>query len=311
VPSLLDIFLTLVGFLPQVFLLYFGLFCITESGLLDLIAKKLSVQSKLLFSVLLGFCCTTLAVCSLDNIPDKKKRGRIAFFLSFIPCSAMLPLLILIISSVLKVSFFWVVFAYFASIFIGLALCLLFRRPPTDEPTPIINSVNNTQRGLHFQNFYRALKQSFNKTLTFTNKIAVAFIVSAFFITILARFTFEFKYTAEKENSILFYICGVLSPVFAPVGLDNPAIICALMFGVIAKESAVSVLLLFPEILSGLSFATGVSLIVFYIAYPVCTSCCLAIAMHCGKRIATKLFIFNLVTAYLFSFIIYNLCAIL
>jgi ferrous iron transport protein B len=306
VPSLWDIFLILAGFLPQVFLLYFLLFCITESGLLDLIAKKLSVPSKLLFSVLLGFNCTTLAVCSLESISDEKQRNRAAVLLSFIPCSAMLPLIMLLLSAVLRVSFAWVFLVYFLSVGLGLIMFVLLKngKTPTDKS-------NNGGEKLHFPSITKTLRRSVAKTVLFTKKILIAFTLSAFVITFLARFTFEFQYTADKENSILFYICGVLSPLFSPIGLDNPAVICALLFGIIAKESAVSVLLLFPEIVSGLSAAAGLSLIVFYTLYPVCVSCWTAIFTHCGKKTMPKLFFLNLLTAYIFSFIVYNFCAII
>jgi ferrous iron transport protein B len=283
-----------------------------QSGLLDIIAKKLSVPSKLLFSILLGFGCTTLAVCSLESIPDKKQRNKIALLLSFIPCSAMLPLIMLLLLGVLAVPFYVVFLVYLISIFVGLLFAFLIkdknstRQSPHQSPTEYI-----TACPLLFPNIPDALRQSIYKTLLFTKKIAVAFVVSAFVIVILARFTFQFKYTADSENSILFYICGVWSPIFKPVGLDNPAIICALLFGIIAKESAISVLLLFPEIVSGLSVASAVSLLVFYTLYPVCVSCCMAISQHCSKKTMPRLFVYNLIIAYLFSFFIYNFCAIL
>jgi ferrous iron transport protein B len=273
-------------------------------------------------------------MCSLEGIADERQRKRAAVLLSFIPCSAMLPLLMLLISSVLKVSFLYIFLVYFLSIAIGLLTCMLCKGrgaggcPPRDlvppptfcgcfaqmEPKPARQagfSCHRTKRPLLFPNLFRALKNSFLKTLFFAKKISIAFVISAFVITILARFTFDFKFTQDSSNSVLFYICGVLSPLFTPIGLNNPAIICALLFGIIAKESAVSVLLLFPEIAAGMSAATAVSLIAFYTLYPVCVSCCMAVSAHCGKKTMPKLFLLNMAAAYIFSFIVYSICVII
>jgi ferrous iron transport protein B len=304
VPSLLDIFLVLIGFLPQVFLMYLFLYCIEQSGLLPRIAKFLHIPAKEMLTVALGFGCTTLAVCSIKKDVPKKRRSAMAAFLSFIPCGAQIPLIVLLAGSVLHLPFYTLFIIYIAAIVLGLCAAKLFSANYKYEYKP-------ESADIKFPNVLNALKEALIKTLSFIKKISVAFVISAFIVTVLAKFSFALTPVAEPRDSVLFSICGVLSPVFAPIGLSNPAVICALLFGAVAKESAVTVLLFFPEVLSGLSIGSGLSLITFYVLYPVCVSCLMAIKTNCGRKALCKIAVVNLLFAYVFAFIVYNVCAIL
>jgi ferrous iron transport protein B len=304
VPSLLDIFFVLIGFLPQIFLMYLFLYCIEESGLLSRVAGFLHLPAEKLLTVALGFGCTTLAVCSIKKDIPKKNRIAAAAFLSFIPCGAQIPLIVLLVGLVLRLPFYTLFIIYIAAIMLGFCIAKLFFVNHKYEYKP-------EYAGIKFPNILNALKEAFIKTSLFVKKISVAFIISAFIITVLAKFSFALTPVVDPQDSVLFLICGILSPVFAPIGLSNPAVICALLFGAVAKESAVTVLLFFTEVLSGLSFASGLSLITFYVLYPVCVSCLMAIKTNCGQKAVCKIAVINLLIAYVFAFIVYNVCVIL
>jgi ferrous iron transport protein B len=252
--------------------------------LLDRIARILHLPVDTMLPVCLGFGCTTLAVCSLKN-----RRSRTSMFLSFVPCSAQIPLILLLVGAN-------IFFVYIFAIVFGLFMTWLFSCPPRNQ-----NNVSTKTLSMTFPNLLHAFKQSFLQTLLFIKKISIAFIISAFVITILARFSFDFKIVTDPSQSILFSICGVLTPIFSPIGLGHPVIICALLFGIIAKESTVSVLLFFPAVLANLPAASILSLVIFYVLYPVCISCQMAMR-------SPKTFVVNLVLAYITAFIVYQLC---
>ena len=109
-------------------------------------------------------------------------------------------------------------------------------------------------------------------------------------------------------QSILFSICGVFAPLFAPIGLNQAVLICALLFGLIAKEAAVSVLLFFPNIMNSLALPAVLSLVTFFVFYPKCLAAQTAINQHCGRKTGVKIFFINLLLAYGLSFVVYTLC---
>ena len=298
-PSLLEILWVLIEFLPQVFILYFILALIEKSGLLSLIARLFRLPVNNMLPVCLSFSCTTLAVCAAHENPS---RHRLAYFMSFIPCTAQLPLLMLLLTVVLGFPFWSVILVYLCGITLGLMVMTFV--PKADNPF-----VSEPLK-LRFPNLWHCLKESFKETLTFSKKIFITFAVSAFLIVILAQFSFNFRYVNNPEESILFAICGVLSPVFRPIGLASPAIICALLFGIIAKESAVSVLLFFPSIMVELTVPMALSLVVFYAFYPKCLSAQAAVCTHCSVKTSVKLFITNLLVAYGLAFVVYTVCGL-
>ncbi|MCQ2382168.1 MAG: hypothetical protein MJ054_02585, partial [Clostridia bacterium] len=161
-----------------------------------------------------------------------------------------------------------------------------------------------------FPNLWKCFLDTLRQTLIFAKKIFIAFVVSAFVIVVLARFSFNFKLVNNYEESILFSICGVFAPIFAPIGLNHPVIICALLFGIIAKEAAVSVLLFFPQVINVLSVPVILSLVTFFVFYPKCLAAQTAINHHCGSKTGAKIFGLNLLLAYGLSFVVYNLCGI-
>jgi Fe2+ transport system protein B len=80
--------------------------------------------------------------------------------------------------------------------------------------------------------------------------------------------------------------------------LTGSAIITALIFGLVAKESAVSVLLLYPDALSNLTLPIKVALATFYLLYPVCINATVAMKNW-------RIFFLNLIIAFITSFAVY------
>ena len=297
-PSLWEILSVLVEFIPQVFLLYFILAMLEKSGVLSKIAEVFHLPVANVLSICLTFNCTTMAVCAMHDNPQRK---RLTYFLSLIPCTAQLPMLTFLLLTVLKFPFWSILLLYLICILIGILVLILV--PKNKVEKSLCQTVKIT-----FPNLWQCIKDTLRQTIIFAKKIFIAFAVSAFVIVFLARFSFEFKFVNNPEESILFSICGVFAPLFKPIGLHQPVIICALLFGIIAKESAVSVLLFFPDIISKLTLPVILSLVTFFTLYPKCLAAQTAINHHCGRRIGIKIFFTNLLLAYILSFVVYNLC---
>ncbi len=299
-PSLWEIFSALIEFIPQVFILYFILTVLEKSGLLAQFARIFHLPVDNVLPVCLSFNCTTMAVCAARNNPQ---RNRLVHFLTLIPCTAQLPMLTFLLLTVLRFPFWSLLVLYLICITVALVVVML-------TPKIGITTVQQAIFKLNFPNLWECGKDTLLQTLIFAKKIFIAFTVSAFIIVFLARFSFKFQFVTNPEQSILFAICGVFAPLFAPIGLNNPILICALLFGLIAKEAAVSVLLFFPTIVQTLPMPVILSLVTFFVFYPKCLAAQTAINQHCGRHVGARTFIVNLLLAYGLSFVVYTVCGI-
>lgn len=299
-PSLWDILGVLIEFIPQIFLLYFILTVLEKSGLLGQIARILHLPLGNVLPICLSFNCTTMAVCAARDNPQRK---RLVHFLSLIPCTAQLPMLTFLLLIVLKFPFWSILIVYLSAIMVGVIMVMFVPKISVDQ------KLDQTIK-LNFPNLSQCLWDTLRQTLIFAKKIFIAFAVSAFVIVFLARFSFQLRFVTDAQQSILFAICGVLTPFMKPIGLGHPVLICALLFGLIAKEAAVSVLLFFPSIVSCLSPSIVLSLVTFFIFYPKCLAAQTAINQHCGRKTGVKIFVINLLLAYSLSFVVYTVCGI-
>lgn len=297
-PSLWDILLVLLEFIPQVFILYLILCLLEKSGLLAQVARIFHLPVNNILPICLTFNCTTMAVCATQDNPQ---RVRLARFLSLMPCTAQLPMLTFILLTVLSFPFWSILIVYCVCILLGIVVVLMLPKITQEEYI-------ESSKKLVFPNLWQCLWDTFKQTLIFAKKILIAFAVSAFVIVFLARFSFNFRFVSDPQQSILFAICGVFSPVFAPIGLNHPVFVCALLFGLIAKEAAISVLLFFPTVVDSFSISVALSLVTFFVLYPKCLAAQTAISHHCGKKTGINIFLTNLLLAYLLSFVVYNVC---
>ncbi len=300
-PSLWEILGVLIEFIPQVFILYLILSVLNKSGLLTQIARVLHLPIKNVLPICLTFNCTTMAICAMKDNPQRK---RLVYFLSLIPCTAQLPMLTFLLFTVLGFPFWSILLIYLVCIILAIVIVMLL---PEVSAEPDFNRTIK----LSFPNLWECLADTLRQTFIFAKKIFIAFTVSAFVIVFLARFSFEFKFVDDAEDSILFSICRIFAPIFAPLGLDNPVLICALLFGIIAKEAAVSVLLFFPNVINTLTVPVVLSLVTFFIFYPKCLAAQTAINQHCGRKISIKVLCLNLLLAYGLSFVVYTVCGII
>ena len=299
-PSLWEILSVLIEFIPQVFFLYFILSLLEKSGLLAQIARVFHIPLANILPICLTFNCTTMAVCAAR---ENSQRRRLVYFLSLIPCTAQLPLLTFLLLTVLGFPFWSLLLVYLTCIMLGILAVMVV-------PKIAAGPVTDTVVKLSFPNLGQCLWDTIKQTLLFVKKIFITFVVSAFVIVFLARFSFSLKFVTNPADSILFAVCGIFVPLFKPIVLDYPVIICALLFGIIAKEAAISVLLFFPKTVAALSAPTIISLVIFFMLYPKCLAAQTAINHHCGRKTGWKVFLTNLLLAYCLSFVVYNLCGI-
>ena len=297
--GVVPVIIILLGFLPQIFLIFLALEVIK---LLDL---------KLQTHILLAFGCTTLAVGSME-----KPRIRDMVLISFIPCGAKLPL-VLTFASALNLHFLIIFLIYAFCIGVGWIASRFFKLPckcyndcskETQKLSPwlrgvpegggvcsgMTNIISNEQIShpslCKISRVKLILQSTLHNTLQFMKKITGPVIIVAPILYIL------------YEVGFLYHIANFISPLFAPLGFAHPVLIVALLFGFLGKELVLATLITMSTSMPTLSTAAYLSFLVFIILSPPCISAMVAIRAKAGGATAAKIFALTFTVAYVTSF---------
>ena len=152
------------------------------------------------------------------------------------------------------------------------------------------------------------------KARDFLQRAFTVIFCATIIIWFLQSFSFQLHVVEDASESILGITASIISPLLAPIGLDDWRICTSLVSGFLAKESVVSTLtVLFGEstpIASILSIPAVISLLVFSLLYTPCVAAIAAIRRELGNKDALAIIFFQCLIAYIVSFIAYNIALI-
>lgn len=275
-----------IGFLPQVCLLWFCLEFLEQSGyiarvvwLLEPVLGRWGLSGKSVFGMLLGFGCTAIALPSVLAIKSGIARQKTASILPFVTCNARLPVLSCVASAIFPSHAVLAVFLlYLLGIITALVVAKIWQviqpTPPSEEIvefTPLMRPrfktlcVNTARTAGHF-----------------LRKIWSIVLVFGMIIWFISNFDFCLQ-PVSIEESMLAQISGWVAPVFAPLGLGWGSVV-ALVVGVVAKEMVLSCMavlngagnlaisLVDPTSIVHFDLTSGVAFLVFCTLYTPCIS---------------------------------------
>ncbi len=295
---------TVLGFLPQILLLYAALYLLEESGLFSRLAlltdgffSKLGLSGRAAFSLLMGYGCTAAAILTTRGLEDRRMQRRLILCLPYIPCSAKLPVFLTLSASFFADPFPAAVLLYALGTGMSLVMALFLKeeaRPFVMELAPLqIPRPLGLAKALSFQ-----LKQFIIKLGT---------VILAFFLAswLLSSFDWRFRMCGVEE-SMLASLCGGLKFLFAPIGMKDWRIAYAALSGLIAKENVAGALQLF---FGGFPYSaqSAFAFAVFLLACSPCISAIAASARELGLWQAVLNALFQTAGALLLSYLTYFL----
>ena len=249
---------------------------------------------------MMGFGCTTLAVAS--HTPTRTRTAT----LSFIPCSAKIPVILIFVNSFFEFPFYVIFVLYVLTIVVVCVVATCFpdavstRVKETKCTLCNESSSLETRKENQVSQPFSILKTSLNQTLKFLHKLGPPILLVTIALYYLSHYTFHLQYTTEPNQSILYNIARVFSPFFAPLGLGNGAVVATLVLGLLGKELIVAGL---ESICTSIfSPASAFAFLVFVMLYPVCMNAFITIKNHHGKRFAATLAALNFAVAWVVAF---------
>ncbi len=103
-----------LGFVPQMFILFFFLSILEDCGymarvafIMDRIFRKFGLSGKSFIPMLISSGCGVPGVMATKTIENEKDRRMTIMTTTFIPCGAKLPVIAFIVGSMMGAAFWW------------------------------------------------------------------------------------------------------------------------------------------------------------------------------------------------------------
>ncbi|HOO74516.1 MAG TPA: ferrous iron transport protein B [Tepiditoga sp.] len=302
-------------FVPQIFVLFFFMGFLEESGylpraafLVDKIVRKFGLSGRSFMSIILGFGCSVPAIMSTKTVSNKKERMALILSIPFASCSARLPVYIVLIAAFFQnYSALVLLSIYLLSILMVLFSSKLIQKFITQtENIPFtIELPRFRMPGLKNLGFY-----TWNKGKHFLEKAGTIILLSTILIWVLSYF----PASNDIEHSYAAAIGKSIAPITSHLGWDWKTN-TAMIFGVTAKEvivSTYSTLLNTNEgnIAAGLSQImtplSAFSLLIFILGYVPCFATLGVIKSETGSwKWAVFAFFYTTIIAYILANAVY------
>ena len=317
--------LSVLGFVPQIMLLFTCLNFLEDVGYLSRVAfmfdslfKRLGLTGRSVFSLIMGFGCTTSAVMTTRGLETKSLRKKTTILLPFMSCSAKLPIYAVICSAFFEKYKALMVFAlYLLALLVMIVVSLLFK----DKEQAQKNSFMLEMPKYRLPNLQKVFSNAFDSAKSFIIRVGGLIVLCNVVIYLLFNFSFTLEWVGTNSTqSILYVLADKTKFIFAPLGLGSAYVVVALLSGFVAKEMVVSTLAILNSttmtgLATSLSMATSpvyfttpqaISFLVFVLLYSPCVSALASINREVGRKSMLLSLFLSLGSAYLVSFTLYQ-----
>lgn len=323
----------ILTFLPNIFILFLALAILEDSGymarvafVMDDIMSKLGLSGRAFLPLLLGFGCTVPAVMASRALEHKKDRFKTILVTPFMSCSARLPIYVLFSSMFFgKYAMIVCYSMYLLGIVIAIATAFILSKLDGSkaEHSLMIELPEYKSPNAHTIAIY-----VWQKIKDYLTKAGTVIFIASVIMWMILNFGPR-GYVADISESFGSLIGKAIVPVFSPIGLGYWQIIVALIAGIAAKEvvvSSCSVLFGIQNITTstgmnamvstlgaiGFGAVNAYALMVFCLLYIPCTATIATIHRELKSWKSTcGILIFQLVVAWVVSFIVYNIGGLL
>ena len=239
-------------FVPQVFILFLGIYLLEDSGylaravtLVDGPFSYIGLSGRSLFPFLSGFACAIPATLSARSISSKRERWITIFVLPFMTCSARLPVYALLLSFLFYGDSAWkpgliMSILYFLSLLLGiLAAGILNVFLKSDKKSSFFMELPLYRRPV----LSNILSSSWSRTRHFIWKAGPVIFTFALIMWVATHFPRYSDVTPEQQiqKSYAGQFGQVIEPVFEQMGGDWRVGV-SLLSAFVAREVFVSVL---------------------------------------------------------------------
>lgn len=246
-----------IGFLPQILVLFLFFSILEDSGymarvafILDRIFRKFGLSGRAFMPMIMGFGCSVPAFINTRTLADEKERIATIRVIPFFSCGAKLPILTAIAGGIASIFGFAhpdviTYMMYVLGVVVAIACVILMRSttmkgevPPFIMELPAYHMPGAKNLALHL----------WDKTKHFVKKAFTIILASTILVWFVSHFSWNLNYLPDEEmsNSILAGLGGFIQPLFTPLGFGSQlknfgwVFAVAAITGLIAKENVIA-----------------------------------------------------------------------
>ena len=317
-----------IGFLPQMLVLFLILVLLEECGymarvafIMDHIFRRFGLSGKSFISVLVGMGCGVPGIMASRSIQGETERKITAMTVTFIPCSAKLPVIALIAGALFGQSAFVAISVYVFGILSILMSGIIMKKwkSLSGAPSPFIMELPP----YHTPHALSVVRSTLERAWSFVKKAGTFVLLACVIVWFLSTFDWSL-HIADPDNSMLAGIGNVLRWIFVPLGFGNDwQFATATITGLLAKENIVGTLgVLFGPggagggdlwgvVGSMLTQAGGYSFLLFNMMCAPCVAAVGAMRSELGSwRETGKAVLYQCALAYVLALVVYQIAAI-
>lgn len=237
---------SVLGFLPQIMMLFLCLSILEDCGymariafVMDRIFHRFNLSGKSFIPMLISTGCGVPGIMATRTIENEKDRRMTIMLTTFMPCSAKLTVIALISGTFFPGNSWVAPSAYFLGIVavIGSGIFLKKTRIFSGAPAPFVMELP----AYHLPRLSNIVQSVWLRAKSFIIKAGTIIFLSCVVIWFLSSFNFRLQ-MVDQNHSILKALGSLLAPVFAPLGFGDWHATVAVIAGLIAKENCVGTL---------------------------------------------------------------------
>lgn len=252
---------TVLGFVPQMLLIFFFLSVLEDSGymarvafIMDRVFRRFGLSGKSFIPMLIGTGCGVPAVMAARTIENEKDRRMTIMLSTFMPCTAKFVIIAMITSTFFPRSVLIAPAMYFLGIAIIVLSGIALKKTKyfSGDPAPFVMELP----AYHIPSLKGVLIHMWERARAFIIKAGTIIFTACVVIWFLSNFSWSLQ-MVDIEQSMLAGIGGAIAWLFAPLGFGNWKGAVAVVSAEMAKEQAIGTL----AVLNGVSDAENDALV--------------------------------------------------
>ena len=316
---------TVLGFVPQIVLIFFFLALLEDSGymarvafIMDRIFRKFGLSGKSFIPILVGSGCGVPAVMATRTIEDQRDRRMTIMLCTFIPCSAKAVIISMITSTFFPDSVLMAPAMYFLGIAVIVLAGIALKKTSAfaGDPAPFVMELP----AYHIPAMKGVIRHMWDRAKGFIIKAGTIIFAACVIIWFFSAFNASME-MVDIEDSMLAAFGGAISWIFAPVGLGDWKGAVAVISAEMAKENAIGTLAVLNggaadaedmELMAGIAGMftpiAAFSFMILNLFDPPCVVAMATIAREMGDRKWAALAIgYQIMLGYGMAFVAYNI----
>ena len=240
---------TVLGFVPQMLMIFIFLAILEDSGymarvafIMDRLFRRFGLSGKSFIPILIGTGCAVPAIMGTRTIENERDRRMTIMLCSYLPCGAKTEIIGLIVAAFFPASIFMAPSMYFLGIAVIVLSGIALKKFGyfAGDPAPFVMELP----AYHVPTIKGVIIHMWERGKAFMIKAGTVIFVACAVIWFLSRFTWTLTYLEEDQlsESMLAGIGHAIAWMFEPLGFGTWQGAVASLSAFVAKEQATGTL---------------------------------------------------------------------